>query len=275
MKNKFAALFVIYNIHNKEILNIKKMITSFDFSFIFDNTEILKLNHTFFKKIKNTCYFSYGKNYGLAFPYNYVIKIAKKEFDWLAIFDQDSYMSSSDIINMRSICQTINNNVMLVTPFVKYKNALPLRSDLEEISWAINSGSFLNLRILNRNENISYDENYFVDRLDKDFCKQIKSKHFSIIRANSIVLEHNLGIKSTLNTQIHEPLRNYYIARNRLYFNHKYYGILQRYSLNILQFLRHIFYIITSGYDVRKNLVMIFRGILDYFHGEMGKADFL
>ncbi len=268
MINTIAVLFVLYYPSNDDIEYIKTCEQCFSHCYIFDNTPQSNLSEVDFNK---SVVYSDGINHGLAYAYNTVLEDAyNKGIKWLGIFDQDSRVKSfHDIENYIIKAQP---NEAIICPFIIYsdKDKIPLQ-EKEEINWTINSGSFLNVMYL-REHNICYDEYYFLDRLDLDFCTQIRNQKGHIIRINSYILNQKLG-ERVKNTNIHSPQRNYYIARNRLYYNKKYYRYLKRILMDLVPLFKHIFGILIVHENTKKNINAVIMGIHDYFHKVSGKKD--
>ena len=270
---KIAALFVLYNPDVGEIQRIKRMSNWFEYIYIYDNTEKKDMfKHYFFEE--KYIYLSSGRNDGLGRAYNHVIDRAVLDgFDWLAIFDQDSQINAESIERIKSfINKNKNSTIAVVAPFIRYNGKSESQfSKTKYCKWVINSGSFVNLKLI-KEKGISFDEYYFLDRLDRDFCKQIEMKDLTIVQLSDAVLNQQLG--ETLNGRsVHSPLRNYYMARNRLYYNHKFYFIPKRWILNIVQTGRHIYGCLIDRKDTILKIKMIKSGIHDYMKGITGRKD--
>lgn len=269
---KFAALFVLYNPTLEEEKHIKQMAAMFDRSYIFDNTPTLKAETENRQWGENAVYYSDGTNHGLANAYNYALNLSQKEHVlWLAIFDQDSVMDEVSVKKIMKECESTANNTAIICPFIQYEereNNFCVKT-VEAVQWTINSGSFLNVELINYRR-IRYDENYFLDRLDRDFCKQITNNGLRILRVNSAVMKQHLG-ECVNGKNVHSPLRNYYMARNRLYYNKKFIGLPYRWLLNVFQTVKHVLGIIRAGTEVKNNLKMMKHGICDYRHNKLGE----
>ena len=165
--------------------------------------------------------------------------------------------------------RTDMSNIAIVAPYIQY-GTNEIRNEIsKKVDWVINSGEILNLTLLHK-KNICFDESYFLDRLDRDFCKQVRRQNLDIIQVENTVLIQVLGeIKA--GRRSHSPNRNYYMFRNRFYYNHKFYSFSKRIVLNMLQTTKHITYICKNKDNVRDNMRMLKRAIIDYCNGNMGK----
>lgn len=273
MLNKFGALFVLYNPEDSHVNNIRQRLSWYDKVYIYDNSEESKSIINVFMKHDNVKIWSENQNDGLAVAYNKIIDIAKADgIDWLEIFDQDSKIDFESVKKLKEYIESVSDiTTAVVAPYVSYDGTIVDNYISQCVEWVINSGEFINIELINKN-GIFFDENYFLDRLDRDFCKLIANSGMKIIQVEGTIMFQELGdCINGVNT--HSPIRNYYIARNRLYYNRKFYSGVKRVVLNLLQTFRHIFFIIYVGNKVGDNFEMIKKGIYDYRHNKMGKGD--
>jgi rhamnosyltransferase len=84
-----------------------------------------------------------------------------------------------------------------------------------------------------------FDERYFIDYVDHEFCLRLKARGYRIVQVAGAVLAHNLGDRSThgltarkFSTTNHSALRRYYITRNRLRVYATYLPVFPRWVLN-------------------------------------------
>ena len=270
MGEKYAALFILYNPSNEELLNIVKVSSFYDIIYVYNNSE----SKEGYEKILTSTkiqYFGSGKNNGLSIAYNTILKQAfDDEVSWLSLYDQDSIVSESMILHMIRFSQNIDDeNIACLAPYIQYGNEKIDDLETREISWTINSGKMLNVKNILK-KNIHYDENLFLDRVDKDFCKQIELAGMKIIQVSGAVLKQKLG-ENYNGYSVHSPIRNYYIQKNRLYYNYKYYGTFIGTIISLAQTFNHFIYILRIGIDIKENLRMIRKGIGDYIQNKMGK----
>ena len=266
MGKRTAALFVLYHPKEEDLRSIREIGGKFDLFFVFDNTPERDANRS---AVPGGRYFSDGTNHGLAWCYNRGLEIAQKEgVEWLALFDQDSRLDGLDAM-MDAIRDAGEKDAMFV-PFIQYaKGDEPKTQANEPAQWEINSGSFLRVPLI-REAGITYDEYYFLDRLDRDFCRQVTNKGLRITRVNRTVLRQRLG-EQVKGANVHSPQRNYYMARNRLYYNHKFFSGTKRIFYDTTQTARHMIGVLRDRVQVRENIRMIFRGIDDYRKGISGQ----
>ncbi|MFR0539483.1 glycosyltransferase [Limosilactobacillus reuteri subsp. suis] len=276
-KNKFACGIVTYFPNNDVIDKINKYSDEFDEVYVFDNTpqesDVLKkleLN----QKIH---LYSNEENNGLSVAYNYFVKEAISNCDFLCTLDQDSVFLTE---NIEKIIDYINSNdldsIAVIGPKIIYNNDYEMsarNSDINDKRYLISSGSFLNLSILKEN-NIKFDPQYFIDRVDIDFCQECIRKGFRVVEYTSSVLYQTLGTPTKhMNKGNHSYKRHYYMFRNRFYYNRKFSNsLLQRESLNIIQSLKQCLRILTFEDQKINKLKQLLLAIYDYQHNIMGSG---
>lgn len=272
MKNKrFAGLAVLFFPNEDEIEWINEISVDFDFFYVFDNSEGMSSGYRD-RFSGNIEYISDGENHGLAYAYNMVmVKAYNNNIDFLCILDQDSIFFKESIVKIKTyICENSDKNAAIYAPYVYYnKDDIKIDTETKLVEWTINSGSFLNVKLV-VNLNLTYDENYFLDRLDRDFCMQIRRKGLCIYKIAESYLLQKLGVRKN-GKNVHSPIRNYYMMRNRLYYNFKYYSFFNRWFRNLVQCFFHFCNILISRDNIQSNFRMMLRGIKDYKIGQLGK----
>lgn len=277
---RFAAAITLYNPSDGQISNCCSYMNSFDIIFILDNSEQIddRIEHTF--KDAPYVYIKMDGNEGLPKAFNKVLDSEIiEQFDYLCTLDQDSVFSSSDIDNMKlfieecnlgKIAALDNNIVSIYAPIIDYDNRLVNEDGFEERKRVITSGSFINLSII-RTHKLRYDNNYFIDKFEIDLCQKMINLGYKIIVNHNSILKQSLGDGKKGTKSAHSALRHYYLFRNRLYFNHKYFGIVKRNFLNILQTGRHCMQILIYEDDKKHKMLQLPVAVKDYLKGNMGK----
>nr|WP_241635356.1 hypothetical protein [Fusobacterium gastrosuis] len=131
------------------------------------------------------------------------------------------------------------------------------------------SGNFLNLEI---SKDIGdFEEKFFIDEVDHEYCYKIYKKGYKVLIINNIMLEHNLGNSKKHGlywATHHNYIRRYYIVRNRCYMIKKY-----KPKGYITYLLKTTLKIILSENDKKRKLKMTYLGVRDFFHGVSGKIN--
>ncbi len=273
-KIKYAVGITAYNPDVKMIRNMIGYADIFDVVLIYDNSNKSAIKDYVNDKA-NVIVFSNGRNMGLPYAYNLYLKKAQElGCQYLCLLDQDSSFDQKNIFAIQEMIKSQTKSldrVAIISPYIDYGNAnkRPSETILEQ-EWVITSGSFLNVNLIFKS-GLRYDVNYFIDRCEVDFCKQLRAKGYKILMYTKSVLYQQLGEDNGKKHSNHSPLRHYYIFRNRLYFNKKFYGIPQRWALNVLQSCKHILLILLNEENKIKKIRFFKKAINDYRNDLMGE----
>ncbi|MFB9974853.1 glycosyltransferase [Allobacillus sp. SKP2-8] len=280
---RFSCCVTLFYPTEDELDCITNYRENFERVYIFDNTEGVdcKRNKDYFANKVGFTYLSNQQNDGLSVAFNIMCQRAVTDgFDYICIFDQDSFITSSDLSKMKSFIEkSPSNKVGIYVPYIMYshlnedKAILKGGVDSIEVDWAISSGSFINLSVFNETE--GFDENYFIDRLDYDYCYTIRDLGYKVVRINNVFLHQNLGEERKVlfrNVSQHNVIRHYYIFRNRLYFYIKkdkvsLYSLIKLCSISI----KHLLQILLSEEQKKRKIKMIIISCKDFINGKMGK----
>ncbi|EPZ9215613.1 glycosyltransferase [Clostridium perfringens] len=273
---KYAVAVTLYYPSEEDINKIYDYCQVFDLVFIYDNTESHANSHLIFNNNK-IIYYTTGKNNGLAIAFNKAIDVCvQNSIDYLCTMDQDSTFVIHEIEKIKSYIEKNHSIIMssigAIGPFVSFDNCFRAEERVEEKNWIITSGTFLNLSLLIKTR-ISFDENYFIDRLDKDLCEQIVRSGKKIIVYMNSVLYQTLGEGNRKKNPDHSPLRHYYIFRNRLYYNKKFLTNPSKFFNNIIQSVKHILLILIFEKEKGKKIQMCKKGMSDYKQCKFGKME--
>lgn len=273
---KFYGVVIIYNPDEDVIKNIKSYIGHLKKLFIYDNS--LKNNESLFIELSANYDIEYiynGINDGISKALNNVTKkLYGKNDTWLLTMDQDSYFKKTELNKMFDFLQGDSSLVALVSPFHKTMFHKKKNEEVvEERLTVMTSGNFINVSI---HENIGgFDERYFIDCVDLEYCLRLNSLGYKVLRLNEIELEHALGDpfvrkalikKGDVVISNHNWIRRYYITRNKLLISSQYFTrypvLCSAYLYGLIFFdLKNIIF-----YEKNKKLKLKFflKGIKDF-----------
>lgn len=212
---------------------------------IFDNgsnnyDEIFELSNTYahIKLIKSDA------NKGLAYGLNVICADAYyKNADWILLLDQDSVSDEKCILEYSKYIDL--DDAAILSPIMfdsRRRVRKPVSTNgYKEIKECIQSGALYNIRSL---KDVGFfDEWYFIDYIDYDYCISVRRKGYKIYQINSLLLDQEasaikpvfchdflMGVAKKLNSDfiaklsyrpIIKPWRSYYTARNRVYYIYK------------------------------------------------------
>ena len=237
---KVAALVILYNPDRKIWGNIASYNGHIDKLYIFDNSPDSheSLCREFMNKNKCVYIYNDGENCGLGKPINVVANIAWSEgVEWLLTFDQDSKAEIDMVENMLAYVsgEEYDPQIGVLSPIIDSPTDansdiayLPKNPHVMYLRTAIQSGSLLNLRIMN--EVGGYKENLFIDYVDFEYCLRVRSMGYKVARLTSAKLLHQeedkYEVREIDNCKLYlgkyKPERFYYQCRNILYCMEKY-----------------------------------------------------
>lgn len=232
-------------------------------------------------------------NLGIAAALNIGVRFAlDRGYPWVATFDQDSTAPEGFIAALLAAWNAcpFRSAVALVSPRYQDRHTGMIGSYVaggsdgvfEEVVTTMTSGNLV------RSEAFAvaglFEEAFFMDCVDHEFCLRLRSKGYRLIEAKAAILVHSLG-RMTVHTFAgrrfkvfnHTPLRRYYNARNRillyLRYGHTFAGWLRR---DLFNFCREIAGIIFFEQNAGAKLYAIARGVAHGLLGRKGKyRDFL
>lgn len=274
-KIKLAGVVVLYNPDVDYNNNIKSYIDDLDYLYVIDNSK--KENKVLDnKKIK---YIFNNANIGVAKALNDAAKLARLDnCDYLLTMDQDTNFNPGVLKEMKKyILENDMSDIGIVTPWHNTKlDEVKSKDDIDYPLTVMTSANIVNLDILDKIG--GYNEDYFIDGIDLEYCLRLKKNNYKIVRLNYIEVLHNLGdIKyhnffgKRILTTNHNYIRMYYILRNYNYIKRDYYDIDKEYCEPLNHLKLRLFRVIMYEKDKFKKIRNMFRGIKDYKKGIVGK----
>jgi rhamnosyltransferase len=253
MKNTTCAVIVSYNPDSRVEDTVRLLFLQVDEIIIVDNSSdfpsrkiLEQLEDSYNLKI-----FWNSKNLGIAAALNIGVRYAvTKGYDWLATFDQDSIPDANLISLMLQSYYSCDyaDSVSIIAPTyifstdesfgnvdaaaeLHFSNGSAFARDLPLFTNSkvvITSGNLVRLEIF---EKVGmFDESFFIDYVDFEFCLRCATYGYQIITCNNARLSHRLG-DSSFHTLFgkkcmvtnHSPLRLFYRSKNRFLVYRKYF----------------------------------------------------
>ena len=263
----FAAATTLYMPEERFIDNLLRNADAFPVLLVYDNSPDNAAYMDRLRERENIVYHFDGVNHGLPEVFNRALaECRERDVDFLCTLDQDSVMGAETV---RRIEEYLTNHDTSDLAAVGTCRGRQYTEDPDgdpgvEVEWLICSGCFLNLKALDR-YGLTYDEAYFVDRFDEDLCRRVKRAGLHLRMLRNAYMAHTLG-----EGRKYSPLRNYYVFRNRFYFNRKHYGAAAGLCRSALQTARHVFGLLREGAAGRAKLRTLPLAWRDYRRGRMG-----
>lgn len=230
-----------------------------------------------------------GDNLGIAAALNIGIRQAVASgYSWVATFDQDSQACNGFVAEQLRAWRSCpyRDQVALIAPryhdpgtgIVSSYSKGNGEKLFSEITHAMTSGNLVRSEVFARVG--LFDELFFMDCVDHEFCLRLHRYGYRLIEAHKALLQHALGsmtLRSLFgrNCKIynHSPLRRYYNARNRVVVYMRYAYYFPRWIVADLgNFCREIAGIILFEENAPAKLGAILKGVAHGLTGKMGKA---
>lgn len=227
--------------------NLELLCQQFETVILYNNdADISKINITP-KCIKKIKIIGKGKNLGIAYALNQIMKMAYDlKYDWVVTFDQDSIIPNNLINEYSKHLQ--DPKVGIICPQVidkrrKYEKVKKAPKE-EFVQMCITSGSCTSVEVWKKIG--GFDNWLFIDLVDNDFCKRLILSRYKILKMNNVILDHQYGTIARRNNHVEHfflklgekvhnvniqklsfkrivnPMRIYYENRNVIYLNKKY-----------------------------------------------------
>ncbi len=182
-----------------------------------------------------TIYIPNHSNKGVGYALNQGFSQAEQlDSSWVLTMDQDSCFVTNDFFD--ALKEQEGDSMIAVyaagmhksPPFPKYYDA-----NWNKVPAVITSGNLVRLSAWKSIN--GFNEDWFIDELDHDFCLRLKQKNWTILSSKKEWLSHQLGTTTAckwiftnkvLHISLHSPERTYYIIRNACFvlidqmFNH-------------------------------------------------------
>ena len=182
-----------------------------------------------------TEFVSNGENVGIAKALNQLCTLAQQDgFQWILTMDQDS-LCQVDMVRWLSAYMD-DGRYGIIAPRVEFwdgdrliVSTMDREKETVEIDACITSGSLTRLSAWK--EIGGFDEWFFVDRVDNEFCTHLHVAGYDILRVNRAILHQRAGDMKYIRLPFvgnillpyYNEERNYYICRNTVYYLRKYH----------------------------------------------------
>jgi rhamnosyltransferase len=209
-----------------------------------------------------------GQNRGVGYALNRGVERARQmACTWLLTMDQDSVVDGSFIAAYRQAIEKDPKTACL-TPRITNRTR---KKDAEGgmIDYAITSGNLVRVSLFDQIG--CYDEGFFIDWIDFDFCLRLRRAGYAIQRVPTAVMQHQLGIPVDIPQAArayyaqHSPVRRYYIYRNFMYLAGRYLfefpGFIAKLALSQMLLLLLVGFLDTNPLASYRSIA---RGLWDY-----------
>lgn len=166
-----------------------------------------------------------GENRGVGYALNRGVQYARQMgCTWLLTMDQDSVVDNSLIEAYRAAVEGDPTMVCLTPRITNRKRKKDAAGGV--ISYAITSGNLVRVSVFDQIG--LYDEGFFIDCIDFDFCLRLRRAGYEVHRVPTAMITHQWGDSIEVPKAAreyyarHSPVRRYYMYRNLLYMVERY-----------------------------------------------------
>lgn len=166
-----------------------------------------------------------GENRGVGYALNRGVQRAREVgCTWLLTMDQDSVVDSSFIAAYQAALEEQPELVSLAPRSTSRTRKKDTADGI--IKYAITSGNLVRLSLFDQIG--LYDEGFFIDDIDFDFCLRLRRAGYAVHRVPAALMHHQLGDTLDAPRAIkiyyarHPPIRRYYMYRNFMYLVERY-----------------------------------------------------
>ncbi len=222
MNQCIAAVVVFYNPDQHQIQRALSSTVSLDLLVLIDNSFVPVLDE---KNLPaRVIYKHYPENIGISRALNLAFATADDHgCQYIITLDQDSIFNFENLPNLLS-CFSEYPMAAIISP--RHSHPLYLGSsnspDIEKVPQVMTSGNVVSISAWRKVH--GFDEHYFIDFVDIDFCLRLRQLGYIILINNKVVLPHsegNLKLVRLLGLQArtfnYPPYRWYYKTRNYFY----------------------------------------------------------
>jgi GT2 family glycosyltransferase len=179
INHDYAIGLILYNPGQNLMQRIEVMIESGLKIYIFDNSPFENENNSTFLNNQSIAYFTAGKNVGLGYALSTICATAYANgFTKLLFLDQDTGISVRTLNFINNFSKSIMDGEWKQYAALVFSGLPSHVESIKDVRLAINSGSLYNLPLLKR---IGwFNENYFVDCVDYEFCVRARRSGYKI-----------------------------------------------------------------------------------------------
>ncbi len=227
------------------------------------------------KESDNVDYYWNGKNLGLCKSLNVGIKKAiELSADWILFMDSDGHIKNDIIAVYKKALEKIKTKrIAVLAPQHNYeRHKRASRLGFKSRKYVMLSGCLISVDAI---ENIGiFDERFFIDGLDYEWCLRAKKNNYSIIECLEAVIDHSPGTEKQVKVfgrtifryGWHEPSRYYYQFR-AMWLLHGMYKDLWLDAGFAFKFLKILFV-----FDNKRDYLLAFKYAKeDYQRGYYGR----
>ncbi len=234
MRSRIVCIVPIYKASASDLKRILNMQIGIDELIIVDDSGDNFSEYIRLQKCRFCVKYCFTQDLGLSKAINKALSIAINDgADWVLILNQDSHVHY-DFVSVYSKFISRNNcdEVSILAPKHSYdRHKRKPSKGYSRIRYSDLAGCLFNVRVIKQIG--MFDEFFFIDGLDTEWCLRSRRYGYNIIRCNKAVIDHKPGRTRTItiNKKIifmygwHSYERYYYQFLAGFYIHRKYHDL--------------------------------------------------
>lgn len=212
----------------------------------------------------NVVYVPNKANLGIAKALNQIMeKACDQGCNWVLTLDQDSIFPENGIGAFVEALKAIGPETAMLAPVFFNRSSNQRFGQTGYVDECITSGAFTSIEAWKQIG--GYNEWYFIDMVDFEFCARLVKAGYLIYQTEEVILNHQLGYPKTkkllgltFSSSNYPAFRYYYQARNYLVYEFQYHKPFTNPSPKTL-----VKKILTVDDNKIEKLLAVHRGVLD------------
>ena len=225
-----------------------------------------------------------GENRGIAEALNQGVRWARQQgFSWVLLLDQDSRMNDDFLRAMLQTWTSHPRHAQVAAIHPRYMHPqlgcrpLAPRASDGSYLWCMTSGTLMPTWVFDK---IGYfASEFFIDWVDIEYCFRLRKAGYTIAESSEAILLHDPGDSAPSHIlgrrfwpSHHNPVRRYYMSRNRIVVFRKYFLSLPLWTLKAMHAaFRDTLKCFLGETDRRRKFRNFLLGTWDGFIGRMGQ----
>jgi rhamnosyltransferase len=229
---RVSAVVVMYFPDHDVIDHVRSLSSEFDNVYIVDNTPGYETPVWFDKLPDNVHCHQNHENVGIATALNQGMDLASNDADFVALFDQDSHIDKGYRSNIFSRQETdpdfskiaiigpVWTRLNGVSALGKEDGSIDVRRYIS-VPTLITSGACISKEVFKAIGR--FKDDYFIDNVDHEYALRARKQGYRVVVNPDLLMSHSLGAESSHRllgkvfvVTNHNPVRRYYITRNKL-----------------------------------------------------------
>jgi len=272
-----CAVIVLYHPDAEALKNIIRAKIVFKKTFVVDNSPKASNGRSIDSNEGAVAYIQNNENKGISVALNQGVNLALEEgFYGVVLLDQDTIIKPKLLDELLAIYNAESKHSPVAVVGAGY-SVSDSGAGSKSVRTVITSGSLLN--VIAFSDLGGFDERYFIDCVDLEFCLRASSQGFKVYKSEAALMEHFIGAATkhrflgfSFTTSNHSGLRRYYLARNTIFLFRSYFKDYPFYTCSsLVNIVRISIYILMFEPDKFNKLKYMLHGLKDGLLNVSGK----